>query len=215
MQAIFDWDLIHREYVQGFVVSDPETGDRRVVYPTHEHLASKHGCHIDTIRHRASRQKLTWAEQRSALKAKLAEREDNRRVGYYISESAALDAETLSLVREHLRLVRYFLDQYERRLKTDESNLGKSEPKIKFRLQDLESCSRTLKNLQEVGRRAVSEPVVGVREFLVEQKQDTPKDPATRRAEIERLLKRMENRQANKERLLKQMEEQQSNNEKN
>lgn len=201
MQPIFDWDLIHREYVQGFVVADPETGDRRVVYPTHEDLANKHGCHIDTIRHKASKQKPTWAEQRSALKAKLAEREDNRRVGYYISESAALDAETLSLVREELRLLRYLLDQYQPLLKTDESNLEKSEPKIKFRLQDLESCSRTLKNLQEIGRRAISEPVVGVREFLSELKQDIPKDAATLRAQIERLQKRMKDRRANNEKI--------------
>ena len=201
MQSIFDWDLIQREYVQGFVVSDPETGDRRVVYPTHEDLASKHGCHIDTIRHRASKQKPTWAEQRSALKAKLAEREDDRRVSYYLSESAALDAETLSLVREHLRLLRYFLDQYQPLFKTDGMIVGKKELEVKFKIQDLEASSRTLKNLQEIGRRAVSEPVGGVREFLTDQKQDTPKDPATRRAEIERLLKRMKDRQSNNQKI--------------
>ena len=201
MQSIFDWDLIQREYVQGFVVTDPETGNRRVVYPTHEDLAFKHGCHIDTIRHRASKNKPTWAEQRSALKAKLAEREDNRRVGYYISESAALDAEILSLVREHLLLLRYFVDQYQPRLQTDGMIIGKQELEVRFKIQDLESCSRTLKNLQEVGRRAVSEPVVGVREFITEFKQDTPKDAATLRAEIERLLKRMQNRQANKDKM--------------
>lgn len=53
MQPIFGWDLIHKEYVQGFVVTDPETGDRIPVYPTYEDLANKHGCHIDTIRHKA------------------------------------------------------------------------------------------------------------------------------------------------------------------
>jgi hypothetical protein len=193
MQPIFDWDLIHREYVQGFVVADPETGDRRSVYPTYEDLANKHGCHIDTIRHKASRQKPTWAEQRSALKAKLAEREDNRRVSYYICESAALDAEILSLVRDHLRLVRYFVDQYQSLLKTDGMIIGKKELEVRFKVQDLEVSSRILKNLQEVGRRAVSEPVDGVREFITE-KPDTTIDAATLRSQVERLQKRLESR---------------------
>ena len=195
MQPIFDWDLIHKEYVQGFVVTDPETGDRIPVYPTYEDLANKHGCHIDTIRHKASKQKPTWAEQRSALKAKLAEREDNRRVSYYISESAALDAEILSLVRDHLRLVRYFVDQYQPLLKTDGMIIGKKELEVRFKVQDLEVSSRILKNLQEVGRRTVSEPVGGVREFLTELKPDSKKeDTSTLRAQVERLQKRLESR---------------------
>ncbi len=150
MQPIFDWDLIHREYVQGFAVTDPETGDRRSVYPSCEDLANKHGCHIDTIRHKASRQKPTWAEQRSALKAKLAEHEDNRCVSYYISESAALDAEILSLVRDHLRLVRYFVDQYKPLLEKERMIIGKKELEVRFKVQDLEVSSRILKNLQKL-----------------------------------------------------------------
>lgn len=164
MQPIYDWDLLRQQYVQGFVVVDPETGDRRSVYPTHEDLANKHGCHVDTIRHKSSQRRPTWAEQRSALKAKLAEREDDRRVSYYLSESAALDAETLSLVRDSLKLMRSFVDQYQPPSKTDAV--------VEFKIQDLEASSRALKNLQEVGRRAVSEPVTGVREIIADMKDD-------------------------------------------
>jgi gas vesicle protein len=201
MQPIFDWDFIHREYVQGFVVADPETGDRRSVYPTYEDLANKHGCHIDTIRHKASKQKPTWAEQRSALKAKLSEREDNHRVSYYVTESAALDAEILSLVRDHLRLVRYFVDQYQPLLNEDGMIVGKATLETKFKIQDLEISSRTLKNLQEIGRRAVSEPVAGVREIIAEMKDDNVRDANALRSQIERLQKRLKNRAKQKESL--------------
>lgn len=162
-QPVFDWDLIRREYIQGFFVVDPETGDRRPVYPTYEDLARKHGCHIVTIRQKACQQKPTWKEQRSHLKAKIAEREDDRRVSYYLSESAALDAETLSLVRDQMRLLRYFVDQYQPLLQEDGMIVGKATLETKFKIQDIETSSRALKNLQEVGRRAVSEPVEGVR----------------------------------------------------
>jgi gas vesicle protein len=192
-QPAFDWDSIRREYIQGFVVVDPETGDRRPIYPTLEDLAQRHGCALVTIRQRSSREKPTWSEQRSALRAKLAEREDDRRVSYYLSESAALDAETLSLVRYHLRLVRYFLDQFQPLLKED-GTIEKASLEPRFKMQDLEASSRALKNLQEVGRRAVSEPVGGVREFLSELKDETTKDANALRAQIDRLQKRLKNR---------------------
>jgi hypothetical protein len=127
------------------------------------------------------------------LRAKLAEREDDRRVSYYLSESAALDAETLSLVRYHLRLVRYFLDQFQPLLKED-GTIEKASLEPRFKMQDLEASSRALKNLQEVGRRAVSEPVGGVREFLSELKDETTKDANALRAQIDRLQKRLKNR---------------------
>ncbi len=201
-QPAFDWDLIRREYIQGFVVVDPETGARRPVYPTLEDLAQRHGCALVTIRQRSSREKPTWSEQRSALRAKLAEREDDRRVSYYLSESAALDAEVLTLVRDHLRLVRYFLDQYQPVFRENETIVGadnenipgRKYPDTKLKIQELEVSSRTLKNLQEVGRRAVSEPVTGVREFLTELKDETTKDANTLRLQVERLQKRMKNR---------------------
>ncbi len=64
----------------------------------------------------------------------------------------------------------------------------------RFKLQDLEASSRALKNLQEVGRRAVPEPVGGVREFLSELKDETTKDANALRAQIDRLQKRLKNR---------------------
>lgn len=199
MHTVFDWDLIKREYVQGFVVANPQTGDRRIVYPSHADLGNKHGCHIDTIRHQASKQKPTWSEQRSALKAKLAEREDERRVSYYISESAGLDAETLSLVRHQLKLLRAYLEQFEPILieyeEDDmEAKFRKANILDRFKIQDLEATSRALRNLQEIGRRAVSEPVAGVREIIIEMQNGNKKDAGELRAQIDRLQKKMQNR---------------------
>lgn len=203
MHAVFDWDLIHREYVQGFVVADPETGDRRVVYPTHEDLANKHGCHVDTVRHQSSKQKPTWAEQRSALKAKLSEHEDGRRISYYTSESAALDAEILALVRDQMKLVRYFVKQFDPLLQ-EGMVVGLSAVEAKFSIEDLEKSSRTLKNLQEIGRRAVSEPVAGVREAITTMEKPPTRDVNALRARVDQLLKRMESRKKQKEFLTKQ-----------
>lgn len=203
MQAVFNWDLIKREYVQGFVVADPETGDRRVVYPTHEDLANKHGCHVDTVRHQSSKQKPTWAEQRSALKAKLSQHEDGRRISYYTSESAALDAEILALVRDQMKLVRRFVEQFDPLLK-EGMVVGLSEAELKFKINDLESSSRTLKNLQEVGRRAVSEPVAGVREAIATMEKPPTQDANALRARVDLLVKRMESREKQKDFLTKQ-----------
>jgi gas vesicle protein len=201
-QPAFDWDSIRREYIQGFVVVDPETGDRRPVYPTLEDLAQRHGCALVTIRQRSSREKPTWSEQRSALRAKLAEREDDLRVSYYLSESAALDAEVLSLVRDHLKIVREYLNQHlpkvdeAQTLLTEDDRIikPKAVANVRLKIQDLEASSRVLKNIQEVGRRTVSEPVTGVREFLTDLKQETNTDANAVRSQIERLQKRLKDR---------------------
>lgn len=190
--------MIKREYIQGFTVVDPETGNRRTVYPTYEDLSNRHSCHVGTIAAKASAEKPTWREQRSHLKAKLAEREDDLRVSYYLSESAALDAEVLSLVRDYLSIVREYLSSHlpkvnEAETLIEDDRIVKPKPmaSVKLKIQDLEAASRVLKNVQEVGRRAVSEPVTGVREFLTDLKQETNTDANAVRSQIERLQKRL------------------------
>lgn len=41
MPDLYNWDAIRRDYVQGFAVVDPESGDRRIVYPTFTEVAEK------------------------------------------------------------------------------------------------------------------------------------------------------------------------------
>jgi hypothetical protein len=82
--------------------------------------------------------------------------------------------------------------------------IGKKELEVRFKVQDLEVSSRILKNLQEVGRRAVSEPVDGVREIIAEMKDETVKDANTLRTQVERLGKRMKDRAKQKQNLLEQ-----------
>ena len=199
MPGIYNWGAIRRDYVQGFVVVDPESGDRRIVYPTFTEVAEKYGCNRGTVSQKANACEPTWSEQRSALRAKLSEHEDGRRISYYISESAGLDADTLALVRDQMKLLRHFIKQFEPPLQ--EGNVGEkgmviglSEIESKFSIDSLEKISRTLKNLQEVGRRAVSEPVAGVREANAIVDKQTSQDANALRAQVDRLLKRMESR---------------------
>lgn len=210
VQALLDWDLIRREYIQGFVVVDPETNNRRVVYPKYEELALKFNCHPGTIAAKAAEEKPSWREQRSHLKAKLAEREDGRRINYYLSESATLDAEVLSLVRDHFTLVRMYLDDLlpiAREADTIISDTGIVKPEAiarqKVELKELEASSRILKTLQEVGRRAISEPVGGIREFLVEAKKENSTDANALRVQVETLQNRLKHREKQKQKLVK------------
>ena len=107
-------------------------------------------------------------------------------------------------MRDQLKLVRHYLDQFQPETNIEPDNEiisgGKHLP-VKLKAQDLAVISTILKNLQEVGRRAVSEPVGGVREFLTELKDDTNKDASILHFQIERLQKRMKNRAKRKQEL--------------
>lgn len=194
----YNWDAIRRDYVQGFVVVDPESGDRRIVYPTFVEVAEKYGCNRGTVSQKANASEPTWGEQRSALKAKLSEHEDGRRISYYISESAGLDAETIGLVRHHMKLVRHYLEQFNPLLE-EGMVMGLSEIEAKFSIDSLEKSSRTLKNLQEIGRRAVSEPVAGVRDTIAIMDKQPTQDANALRSQVERLQKRLKERDKQKQ----------------
>lgn len=198
MPDLYNWDAIRRDYVQGFAVVDPESGDRRIVYPTFTEVAEKYGCNRGTVSQKANGCQPTWGEQRSALRAKLSEHEDGRRISYYISESAGLDAETIGLVRHHMKLVRHYLEQFDPLLE-EGMVVGLGEVQAKFNIGDLEKSSRTLKNLQEIGRRAVSEPVAGVRDTIAIMDKQPTQDANALRSQVERLQKRLKERDKQKQ----------------
>lgn len=151
----YDWDSISAEYIQGYFLTDPETGVRKHIYPSLEDLAHKHGCAWDTIRKKCATDQ--WVLKRSVFKAKIKEHITDRQVSTFLSESAQHDALTLDKVRKLHKLLDYQLRKYDEILN---SEFGEDfDPENAINLRDLDSMTQILSRMHNLVRSVVGEPV--------------------------------------------------------
>jgi hypothetical protein len=164
-QSKYDWETIRQEYVVGYFITDPETFQKRHIYPTYKDITEKYGMNLDYLKKRA--QKESWVVRREALQAKLREKTASNTLHSFISDSAQFDAMTLVALKKLYKLVDAYFDQYDFLEVNpdgtygirgyDEEGEGSQRPHIK--INDLRGLVETLDKAQALVRRTVGEPL--------------------------------------------------------
>lgn len=158
---LFPWPQILTEYITGYIIRNPGTGDKIHVYPTLDELAEKYGCSPYTIKQRSSKEH--WGKRRELFQIKMQERhvqEANLTFGSPLSDSASTDARVLVAVDKLLALVDAYFEQYEgmefgrdgvyrlQNIKVDEDNPNADVKQIKIEeLKGLVSVIKEARNL--------------------------------------------------------------------
>lgn len=151
----YDWDTIAAEYIQGYFVTDPETGVRKHLYPDFEYLHKKYGPSLDRLYRKSSEDK--WSLKRQVFKSKIKEHLTDRQISTFLSESAQHDALTLDKVRKLHRLLDYSLRKYSDILDA-EYNM-EYDPDLEVSLKDLETLTKILTSAHNLVRSVVGEPI--------------------------------------------------------
>ena len=165
-QSKYDWETIRQEYVVGYFVTDPETFQKRHIYPTYNDIAAKYGMNYEYLKKKGQRE--SWVTRREALQAKLREKTASNTLHSFISDSAQFDAMTLVALKKLYKLVDAYFDQYDflevnpdgtysvRDYSEDEEEEAQR-PHIK--INDLRGLVETLDKAQALVRRTVGEPL--------------------------------------------------------
>lgn len=135
--AKINWEKIKSEYVEG-IESDGEH-----YYPNMIEIAERHGCHVNSLRNKASAE--SWTKQKNIFQAKVERNRRQKRTDLLASEGAEFDSQTLKITNALLVLIAKKLDQY---LK---------DPEIKVKPYEIKSLTSALKDAQTVGRIALGE----------------------------------------------------------
>ena len=163
-QQKYDWDTIRQEYVVGYFITDPETFQKRHIYPTYKDISKKYGMNYLYLKQKA--QKESWVARREALQAKLREKTASNTLHSFISDSAQFDAMTLVALKKLYKLVDAYFDQYDFLEANADGTVGikegydedpDSRPNIK--VNDLRNLVDTLDKAQALVRRTVGEPL--------------------------------------------------------
>jgi hypothetical protein len=166
-QSKYDWETIRQEYVVGYFVTDPETFQKRHIYPTYNDIAAKYGMNYEYLKKKGQRE--SWVTRREALQAKLREKTASNTLHSFISDSAQFDAMTLVALKKLYKLVDAYFDQYDflevnpdgtygiRGYSENEDEENNERPHIK--INDLRGLVETLDKAQALVRRTVGEPL--------------------------------------------------------
>lgn len=106
----YDWKEIREKYLFGVTFINPETGETEHVYPTLDDLQQEYGMNIYTIKIKSSKEE--WSKHRDLFKTKRKQKGMKDGFNYLYSESAYVDAVTLSHIRCYLKIIGAFLKKY-------------------------------------------------------------------------------------------------------
>jgi hypothetical protein len=203
VEARIDWDAMYRDFTQGWFVTDFKKGLHKIHYPEPKELAERYNCSIGTIYDRIwyDRNKGIgdWRLHRKSIQAKRKEEvvgEGGGRFGFYVTQSAKLDAIALDTLEQLLTLVRLETNlqkqQRDEDLKQLEANPNYIK-EIKSQSTALQTNARTIASVMETLRKVVGEPVTGIAtQAEIAASDAASTDTESRKSEIERLLKRRE-----------------------
>lgn len=158
-----DWEEVMKEYVIGYVISDPETGRKIHKYPTLDELADKYGVSANTVKGRSSKE--NWTLRREAFQAKIREKNSVNTFHAFVSESAAFDARTLIILDKLYGLAEAYFEQFDFLEIGHDGNFhsagydpdNETTPQIK--VTDLKGMVDLLDKAQALVRRTVGEPI--------------------------------------------------------
>lgn len=201
-----NWDAMYRDFTQGYWRSDFSKGIHRVHYPTVAELAEKYECAEGTIRDRFFYDKkkgIDWRNHRKSIQAKRNDEAaaEGGRFGFYVTESAKLDAIALagleSLLSVAVRDIKLLDMQGEEDSKLVEANPDNLQ-KLKFqRGLIIQSYARTLDLAMERKNKIVGEPLSGM---LPESEKEQSKVTVLP-GEIDKLIERRKHLQERRERI--------------
>lgn len=203
VEARIDWDAMYRDFTQGWWVTDFKRGIHKIHYPEPKELAEKYNCALGSIYDRIwyDRNKGIgdWRIHRKSIQAKRKEEvvgEEGGRFGFYVTESAKLDAIALDTLEQIMTLVRLetnlMKQQRDEDLKLIEGN-PKAVNTVKSQSMALQTNARTIASVMETLRKVVGEPVTGIAtQADVAANTAATTDTQSRKSEIEKLLKRRE-----------------------
>lgn len=212
IEARIDWDAMYRDFTQGWWVTDFKRGIHKIHYPEPKELAEKYSCALGSIYDRIWYDRHhgigDWRKHRKSIQAKRKEEvvgEDGGRFGFYVTESAKLDAialdtleQIMTLVRLETRLMKQQRDEDLKAIEGDPESVGK----VKSQAMSLQVNARTIASVMDTLRKVVGEPVTGIAtQADIAANAAASTDTESRRSEIEKLLKRRE--QLSKQRVKK------------
>ncbi len=209
-----DWEEVMKEYVIGYVISDPETGRKIHKYPTLDELADKYGVSPNTVKGRSSKE--NWTLRREAFQAKIREKNSVNTFHAFVSESAAFDARTLIILDKLYGLAEAYFEQFDFLEIGHDGNFhsagydpdAESAPQIK--VNDLKGMVDLLDKAQALVRRTVGEPIFNaqnVQKSVAEEIFGDGNAKTTDTNKVEDLIKKREAYQSNIDKLRKEMDE--------
>lgn len=210
-----DWEEVMKEYVIGYVISDPETGRKIHKYPTLDELAEKYGISPNTVKGRSSKE--NWTLRREAFQAKIREKNSVNTFHAFVSESAAFDARTLIILDKLYGLAEAYFEQFDFLEIGHDGNFhsagydpngGEGAPVIK--VNDLKGMVDLLDKAQALVRRTVGEPIFNaqnVQKSVAEEIFGDNSKVNGANNKVEDLIKKREAYQANIDKLRKEMDE--------
>ena len=216
IEARIDWDALYKDFTQGWWVTDFSKGIHKVHYPTVVELAEKYDCAKGTIHDRISWDRHhgigDWRLHRKSILAKRKEEAttEGGRFGFYVTESAKLDAialdtleQILTLTRLETNLIKRQRDEDLRQLEIDPTHLKN----IKFQSMTLQINARTIGSVIDSSRKIIGEPVTGIASEQEQNKVASTTSKENRAKEIDKLLARREKLAKRREKLAAQEQE--------
>ena len=208
-----DWEEVMKEYVIGYVISDPETGRKIHKYPTLDELADKYGVSANTVKGRSSKE--NWTLRREAFQAKIREKNSVNTFHAFVSESAAFDARTLIILDKLYGLAEAYFEQFDFLEIGHDGNFhsagydpdNETTPQIK--VTDLKGMVDLLDKAQALVRRTVGEPIFNAQQTqksVAEEIFGENKGNGSAN-KVEDLIKKREAYQANIDKLRAEMDE--------
>lgn len=128
----YDWNLIKREFIEGFPDAEGKT-----ICPTLEELCERHGPSISTMKKRSADEK--WVQERNLYRTKMEQRVQERKIEVMAGESANIDNKALTAADKGIQIGLKRLDNKEL------SN------------HDLLKISNALTNFHKMGKLALGE----------------------------------------------------------
>lgn len=105
----YDWDLIKREYIRGYVDDDKT----KIPKPTLKQLSERHGCRYDYLRSKASPKKENWEQKRHIYHTKITQKTDEKEIEIISDESVNLDSLSLDTAKDGITLIKNRLNDKE------------------------------------------------------------------------------------------------------
>lgn len=135
-----DWPTIKSEYVQGIVT------EGRIEYPTYEELAKRHKVSFGYLRKRAAIE--NWTEQRNIYIAKLEQKTLEKKTDKLAAQQADFDYEIFQTTKNLFAYIKAKMNNINRDIQVNE---------VLPALTEIEQLTKTLKQIQEIGKRALGE----------------------------------------------------------
>jgi len=201
-----DWDSMYKDFTQGWIITDFKKQIHTIHYPEPKELADRYECAVHTIYDRITFDRKQgigdWRIHRKSIQAKRREEigKDGGRYGFYVTESAKLDAIALDTIEKNLTLIRLETILFKQQ-KEYEMEQVEADPsyilKIRSQSQAMYSNVRTIAMGIDAARKIVGESITGI----VPEAEKEQSRVTILPGEIDKLIERRKHLQERRERI--------------